>query len=166
MQGMAIAMGVLLAALAATPLMSYAQSDDTNTSDQSVQPPDVAVPTPPPSWLATTSPKLACGVRPMPYKLMGASAATFTCWVAGAPADDTSFSIQALRIVDQAGSTRPLATLCDQGALSAGAGACAGSLTDPSGAPLIGGLLISATLQPSGAQLGPVHVSPTLAAGF
>jgi hypothetical protein len=164
MRGMIIAGGVLLAALALAPAASYAQADDADASDRQVDPADV--PAPPPSWQSATTPRMACGVRPLPYKSAGASTATFTCWVTGAPADNTSFTVRAMRIVDQAGSARPLGVVCDAGALDQGAGVCVGSVTDPTGAPLIGGLLISARLEPSGLELGPVHVSPTLAAGL
>jgi hypothetical protein len=115
-----------------------------------------ALPVPPPSWQAASSPQLACGVRP------GGSRATFTCWVAGAPPGDTAFTVQLLRLVDEMGNTRPIGTICGAGQLVDGTGACSGTATDPSG-PLFGGVLVLATLQPSGTQVGPIQIAPTLA---
>lgn len=121
------------------------------------------VPTPPTSWLPASSPQLACGVRPGRSGVPGASLATFTCWVAGAPDGDTRFTLQAVRIVDEQGGTRPIGVVCGEGTLLNGAGACTGSLVDSSGGPMVGGLQISGTLLPSGTPLGPVQIAPTLA---
>ena len=161
--------GVLAAALLAAPGLATAQSSDddaalTTSPAAPATDPGVIAPEPPPSWLNTSAPRLACGVHPRAAKPGGASAATFACWLAGAPPDDSSFTVQLLRVGDP--TPRPLATVCDAGALTQGAGRCVGSVTDPTGAPLIGGILVTATLQPSGLQVGPVHISPTLAAGL
>jgi hypothetical protein len=109
-------------------------------------------------------PQLACGVQPAPSRGDAGSTATVTCWVTGAPAGDTRFTLQAQRIVDGQGGTRSIGMVCDEGALNDGAGMCTGSLTDPSGAPMVGRLQISGTLLPSGTPLGPVQIAPTLAA--
>lgn len=130
---------------------------------QEMNPRDDSSLTPPLSWLAATGPQLACGVQPTRFSGGGSSSAVFTCWVAGAPASDTTFSVQAMRIVDEAENTRPLGPICDQGTLTDGSGVCSGTITDPSGAPLVGGVLIGATLQPSGTEVGPVPISPSRA---
>jgi hypothetical protein len=156
-------LALLGAAVVGTTVTASAHQD--SSPDDSVDTPGGdTVPTPPPSWQAATTPQLACGVRPAPSRVGGASAATFTCWVAGAPEGDTHFTLEALRFVDEHGGTRPIGIVCGDGTLTNGSGVCTGSLTDPSGAPMVGGLQITGTLLPSGTPLGPVQIAPTLAA--
>ena len=159
-----LALAALLgAALVGTTVTADAQ--ELGRPDETVDTPSTQdVPPPPASWLAATSPQLACGVRPGRSGVGGGSVATFTCWGAGAPDGDTSFTVQAMRIVDEQGGTRPIGMVCGEGIVLDGSGACTGSLVDPSGGPMVGGLQISGTLLPSGTPLGPVQIQPTLGA--
>lgn len=151
---------------AAAPLSAQqAGSDDepdvTNQPDPTLDQP-MDLPPPPPSWLNATSPQLTCGVRRTGSAAFAAGGATITCWVAGAPGDDTTFVVRASRIVSaDAGTSRPIGQICGSGALVDGSGVCSGLLAPRSG-PAFGGLLMEATLQPSGTILGPVHIAPTL----
>jgi hypothetical protein len=151
------ALSVALAALAVldSVLLALAEQGDAGEADQAV-PPAVVV-TPPGG-----GPSLACGVRPLPPGTDAGSRATFTCWVNGAPEGDTSFTLEAVRLGGNGELLGAIGTICGDTALANGQGTCTGTLVDPSGAVLIGGLVVRGTLQPSGTQLGPVHVSPTL----
>jgi hypothetical protein len=104
----------------------------------------------------------ACGVQPATFKNGGSSRATFTCWVRGAPASDTTFSVEVVRRGDAAGGSRTLGAA--NGTLLDGAGTCSLEVTDAAGFFLAGGVYMAGSLQPSGTPLGPVFANPTLAA--
>jgi hypothetical protein len=150
----ALAVAIAAVALVETVMTSTAYDGSAGEADPS----DATPPSPVAGDL-----DLSCGVWPASNAPNGSSRATFTCWVNGAPAGDTSFTLQALRIAEDGSTTEPIGPVCGQGTLVDGRGVCTGTLTDPSGGLLIGGLLIVGTLQPSGTPLGPIPVSPTLA---
>ena len=158
------ALAVVLASVALLELTmaSMAQQEDDAKPDQADAAEHDLVPAPvelpPPGG---GGPSLACGVWPLPAGPDGASRATFTCWVSGAPDGDTSFTLEAVRLGEDGQSLRPIAPVCGETALADGKGVCTGTVADPSGGILIGGLVVRGTLHPSGTQLGPVYVSPT-----
>jgi hypothetical protein len=107
-------------------------------------------------------PALSCGIRLAPLRLNGASRATLTCWVAGAPTDDTGFSVQVFKAGSD-GTAHPLDSAAADGILSDGAGVCTIAVSDLAGSPLIAGLSVAGTFQPSGTPIGPTTISPTIA---
>jgi hypothetical protein len=79
------------------------------------------------------------------------SGARFVCRIAGAPAGESSFTVQVTNATDQ---PKPLVPLCS-GSLAVGAGICSGSFIDREASGL-GQVTLAATLQPSGAAVGPL----------
>jgi hypothetical protein len=104
---LAVAMTVVVTLAAGATALAQEDADVQNATSadppQLVTDPD-AIPPAPPSFQLADSPRLACGVRAAPVRTNGASSATFTCWVAGAPAGDTHFSVEAARLVDGGGA--------------------------------------------------------------
>jgi hypothetical protein len=92
------------------------------------------------------------GLRIMAAEVSGAR---FVCEISGAPEGDSSFSVHAINVADQAQTTVPLCS----GSLASGAGACSGAFIDRAASGL-GQVSLSVTLQPSGAALGPVVIGP------
>jgi hypothetical protein len=84
------------------------------------------------------------------------SGARFVCQINGAPAGDSSFSVQAVSTSDQNHSLVPLCS----GTLASGAGACSGAFIDRAASGLAQ-VSLAVTLQPSGAALGPVVIGPS-----
>jgi len=149
------------AALIWNTVPARAQAD--GPPDNSIDPPTSNdLPSPAPSWGAASGAQLDCGVRPARVGVDGASVAAFTCWVTGAPEGDTRVILEALRLVDEQGSTRPITVVGPEGTLSGGSGLVTGTLIDPVGAPMVGGMQIRGMLLPSGLSLGPVQIAPTL----
>jgi hypothetical protein len=163
---------VALVLLLAAGLTALAQPDSPDQGASSADPQqtvtdDSATPAVPLGFQGATSPQLACGVQVMPdigagFQTHRPLGAAYTCWVAGAPAGDTSFSVDAARMADTDGGMRSIGQVCEQSPLSAGGGTCQGMVTDTTG-PLLGGVFLTATFQPSGTQIGPVNISPTRA---
>jgi len=101
------------------------------------------------------APSVAC--RAVGLKIMAAevSGARFVCEISGAPAGDSSFSVQATNAADETQATVPLCS----GSLASGAGACSGAFIDRAASGLAQ-VSLAVTLQPSGAALGPVVIGP------
>ena|SRR5438309_51337 len=133
---------LLTTALALAPAGAFAQADGSGD--------DVA-------QVSTDASGASLDCRGMGLKIMAAevSGARFVCQVSGAPAGDSSFSVQAVSTADQ---THTLVPLCS-GSLADGAGACSGAFIDRLASGLAQ-ISLAVTLQPSGAALGPVVIGP------
>jgi hypothetical protein len=83
------------------------------------------------------------------------NAGRLICRVTGAPASDTTFAVSALRPSNDLDPSNDLEArpLCTDG-LDSGVGTCRGGLVEASARPLV----LTATLQPSGANVGPVTI--------
>jgi hypothetical protein len=108
--------------------------------------------TDPTSLAATDGPGPTLDCSGIALRLMAAEVggARFVCKIDGAPAGDSSFTVQAMSTGDDSRALVPLCT----GSLVGGVGACVGSFIDRNSSPLVG-VSFSATLQPSGSALGP-----------
>ena len=104
---------LLTTALAFVPAGAFAQADGSGEGVAQV---------------ATDASGASLDCRGLGLKIMAAevSGARFVCQVSGAPAGDSSFSVQAVSTADQ---THTLVPLCS-GSLADGAGACSGAFID------------------------------------
>jgi len=158
---------VVLVLALTTGLTVLAQDDETNQNQGAAdpqQPLSTAIPIAPPGLDTVDSAQLACGVQLVrtpasDFQSQPPLSATYTCWVGGAPSGDTTFSAALVR-TDAAGALHPVGDVCVQSPLVDGSGSCRGLVTDAA-SRFIGGAFVTATLQPSGTQLGPISISPT-----
>jgi hypothetical protein len=132
-----------LTALAITPAAGYAQADDDGD---------------PRTQVASEAAEATLDCRGVGLRIMAAevSGTRFVCQISGAPSGDSGFSVQAVSTVDP---THTLVPLCS-GSLASGAGACSGAFIDRAASGLTQ-VTLAATLQPSGAALGPVVIGPS-----
>ena len=101
-------------------------------------------------------PTLDCRVTGLRIGAAEVSGARFVCRLSGVLTGDTSFTVRstpASADVENAGLAEPVCA----GNLSGGAGGCVGSLVDRANS-FIGPLRVDATLEPSGATLGPISL--------
>jgi hypothetical protein len=96
-------------------------------------------------------PTLDCSVVALRIMTAEVGGARFACRIVGAPAADSTFSVQ---VTNAAAETQLAVPLCT-GSLAGGAGVCSGSYINRDGGGL-GQLTLAATLQPSGSGLGPL----------
>ena len=133
---------LLATVMAIVPTGVYAQADDGGEANALTA-------------SEAAAPGVAC--RAVGLRIMAAevSGARFVCEISGAPASDSSFSVQATNAADQTQATVPLCS----GSLVSGAGACSGAFIDRAASGLAQ-VSLAVTLQPSGAALGPVVIGP------
>src|SRR5579859_7475825 len=147
-------------------VLAQEDTDQSQGAADPQQPVSTALPIAPAGFDTVDSPQLACGVQLVrtpasDFQSQPPLSAAYTCWVGGAPLGDTSFSAEVAR-TDTAGALHGVAEVCVQSPLVDGSGSCRGVVTNAAG-PVIGGAFVTATLQPSGTQLGPISISPTRA---
>lgn len=135
---------MVLTLVAGLPTGVYAQADGTDDAPVADSVDAAAAP----------MPTLQCSVIALRVMAPEMGGARFVCHVDGAQPGDTAFTAQA------AAESQPPVPIADcTGTLADGIGDCVGAFVDRASSTL-GQFSVSATLEPSGATLGPVVLAP------